>query len=136
MWKRHYLAFLLLAGFGLAVQAQEAPQAAPKAPMAKERCTDGAKHRHEAFCKDNPQRCEELKAKHEQMREQCKQDPAACEKKREEMRAKMKERFEERCKANPERCEAMKKRWEEGSAQNPGERRSAPAAPSTAPKGN
>jgi len=126
MWKRQILACLFLAGFGLAAQAQEAAPATPKSsPNAQQPCKDHPgtggrfKERHEAFCKDNPQRCEEMKAKREQMREQCKQDPAACEKKREEMRTKMKERFEERCKADPQRCEAMKKRWEEHQQQRP-----------------
>jgi len=135
MLRRQTLAFLFLAGFGLAAQAQEAPQAGPKAPAVRERCADGPMgRRHQEFCKDNPQRCEELKAKRDQMREQCKQDPAACEKKREEMRAKMKQRMEERCKADPARCETMKKRFEERQVR--GERRGPPPVAVPNPSSN
>lgn len=135
---RHVLAFLALAGFAFAVQAQEAPQPAPKGPAVQERCADHPKacerfkERREAFCKDNPQRCEELKAKREEMRQKCKQDPAACDKAREEMRAKAREQFEQRCKEDPKRCDAMKKRFVEGRGKRDGDRPStAPVAPAT-----
>jgi len=40
---RHVLAFLALAGFAFAVQAQEAPQPAPKGPAMQERCAANPK---------------------------------------------------------------------------------------------
>ncbi len=140
---RHVLAFLALAGFAFAVQAQEAPQPAPKGPAMQERCAanpkacERLKERHDAFCKDNPQRCEELKAKREEMRQKCKQDPAACDKAREEMRAKAREQFEQRCKEDPKRCDDMKKRFVESRGKRHGDRPApAPVAPASAPAQN
>lgn len=125
MLRRQLFAFCLFASLGLSAQAQEAPANAPKEPQGVGRCTGPAeacqrlRERLDGYCKDNPQRCEEFKAKREAMRQKCSQDPAACEKERKERQAKAKERFEQRCKENPQRCEEMKKHWEERCAQNP-----------------
>jgi len=48
------------------------------------------KARFEQWCKDNPEKCREMKAKAEQRREQCKADPEKC---RAEMQARVRERF-------------------------------------------
>ena len=48
------------------------------------------KARFEQWCKDNPEKCREMKAKAEQRREQCKADPEKC---RAEMQARGRERF-------------------------------------------
>jgi hypothetical protein len=48
------------------------------------------KARFEQWCKDNPEKCREMKAKAEQRREQCKADPEKC---RAEMQARSRERF-------------------------------------------
>jgi hypothetical protein len=36
------------------------------------------KARREEWCKANPQRCEEMKARFEKRREECKSDPGKC----------------------------------------------------------
>ena len=64
------------------------------------------KARSEQWCKDNPEKCREMKAKAEQRREQCKADPEKC-------RAEMQAHREQWCKDNPEKCREMKARMEE-----------------------
>ena len=59
------------------------------------------KSRMQERCKENPQQCEEMKAKMKERHEQCKADPQKC-------RDEMKARREEWCKANPQQCEEMK----------------------------
>ena len=59
------------------------------------------KARYEQWCKDNPEKCREMKAKAEQRREQCKADPEKC-------RAEAQARREQWCKDNPEKCREMK----------------------------
>ena len=48
------------------------------------------KARFEQWCKDNPEKCREMKAKAQQRREQCKADPEKC---RAEAQARGRERF-------------------------------------------
>ena len=67
-------------------------------------------NRMQERCKENPQQCEEMKAKMQARREQCKADPQKC-------RDDRKARFEERCKQNPQRCEEMKARMKERQEQ-------------------
>jgi TolA-binding protein len=67
---------------------------------------DAIKSRAQERCRDNPQQCEEMKAKLQARREQCKADPQKC---REETKA----RREAWCKANPQRCEEVKARIKE-----------------------
>ena len=64
------------------------------------------KARFEQWCKDNPEKCREMKAKAEQRREQCKADPEKC-------RAEAQARREQWCKDNPEKCREMKAKAEE-----------------------
>ena len=59
------------------------------------------KARFEQWCKDNPEKCREMKAKAQQRREQCKADPEKC-------RAEAQARREQWCKDNPEKCREMK----------------------------
>lgn len=66
-------------------------------------------------CKENPQQCEEIKAKMKQRQEQCKANPQQCE----EMKEKIKQRREQ-CRADPEKCRAERKaRREEYCKANP-----------------
>lgn len=76
---------------------------------------DAMKGQFQERCKDNPQQCEEMKAKMKERHERCKADPEKC-------RAERKARREEYCKANPQRCAEMKARFEkrrEECAANP-----------------
>ncbi|MGH8641104.1 MAG: hypothetical protein ACRET6_05305 [Burkholderiales bacterium] len=59
------------------------------------------KARFEEWCKANPGKCEEAKAKAQQRREECKADPEKC-------RAESKARLEQFCRDNPEKCQEMK----------------------------
>ena len=83
------VAFLILA-------TQTVPSlAAEGTPGATARSDSGMapadrKARFEQWCKDNPEKCREMKAKAEQRREQCKADPEKC---RAEMQALSRERF-------------------------------------------
>jgi hypothetical protein len=64
------------------------------------------KARFEQWCKDNPEKCREMKAKAEQRREQCKAEPEKC-------RAEAQARREQWCKDNPEKCREMKAKAEQ-----------------------
>ena len=59
------------------------------------------KARLEQWCKDNPEKCREAKARADQRREQCKADPEKC-------RAEAQARREQWCKDNPEKCREIK----------------------------
>lgn len=139
MLQRHLLAFCLILGLGLNANAQEGPANVPTGSQKAMHCTQDPEAcqrlqgRLEGYCKDNPERCAEFRAKREEMRQKCAQDPAACEKQRQEMRAKARERFEERCKTDPQRCEAMKKRWEEHKGKHPCRDRDMPLPPPAQP---
>ena len=92
----------LLAAFTLitpAALAQGLPGASvdPDA-KAKSAERDAQKGNFAQRCKDNPQQCEEMKAKMKAHREQCKADPQKCA-------AERNARREEWCKANPQRCD-------------------------------
>jgi len=95
------LALTCCAVYAAPVGAQGLPGATVHAEGKAER--DAMKSLMQERCKENPQQCEEMKAKMKARREQCKADPQKC---REEMKAQR----EERCKANPQRCEEMKAR--------------------------
>lgn len=71
-----------------------------------EKCQE-ARARRQAFCKDNPEKCEQMKQKRAERREFCKANPEKCE----EQRARRKERraeFQAKCAAEPDKCEQMK----------------------------
>jgi hypothetical protein len=59
------------------------------------------KARFEEWCKANPEKCEEAKAKVRKRREECKADPEKC-------RAEAKARREQWCRDNPEKCQELK----------------------------
>lgn len=63
----------------------------------------------EKMCTENPEQCEKMKARHEEMQKQCAADPKACEAKKAEMQEKMKERMEERHEQRMESHESMAK---------------------------
>jgi Skp family chaperone for outer membrane proteins len=63
-----------------------------------------AKARRDAFCKNNPTTCEHRREEREEMKAECDKDPAKCEKLKEERKARH-ARMHEACKANPAECE-------------------------------
>jgi hypothetical protein len=96
MKRLSYIAAILL------LSAQAVPAlAAEGLPGATVRSDSGMtpaerKARLEQWCKDNPEKCREMKAR----AEQCKADPAKC-------RAEMQARREQWCKDNPEKCREL-----------------------------
>jgi hypothetical protein len=98
---------LLIAAAVAALAVQAAPALAgegiPGATVRSDSGTASAdrKARYEQWCKDNPEKCREAKAKAEERREQCKADPEKC-------RAEAQARREQWCKDNPEKCREMK----------------------------
>ncbi len=103
---------LLIAAAVVALAMQSVPSlAAEGVPGATVRSDSGKapadrKARFEQWCKDNPEKCREMKAKAQQRREQCKADPEKC-------RAEAQARREQWCKDNPEKCRELKARLEE-----------------------
>jgi len=103
---------LIAAAALLAFATQAAPSfAAEGMPGATVRPDGSAasgdrKARFEQWCKDNPEKCRELKAKAEERRAQCKADPEKC-------RAEMQAQREQWCKANPEKCRELKAKAEQ-----------------------
>lgn len=67
--------------------------------------------RMQAFCQDNPQRCERLK----QMRQRCQENPEQCQQARERVK-----QFREKCAADPQRCEEMRAKMKERGAEGGG----------------
>ena len=108
----------LLSGLGFA-RANEVPHA-PGGPEIAERCKENPercekmKARMQEWCANHADRCEEMKKHREEMRQQCEKDPVACKQKREEMGKKMHQRMEEKCKKNPEKCKEWKERHGHG----------------------
>lgn len=70
------------------------------------------KARHEAFCKENPQTCEERKAAREKRKAECEANPAACRKMKDERKARH-EKMKAACKDNPKECEKRRKEMRE-----------------------
>ena len=100
----------LCAGLSAPSLAQGLPGADVRPGTAAPPARDAMKGRMQERCRDNPQQCEEIKAKRHERREQCRANPGQC---REEKKA----RRDERCKANPQRCEEMKARLRERQEQ-------------------
>jgi hypothetical protein len=102
----------LFAGTALAEpaagQAGAMPDHAARCAENPQKCEE-MKARMQEKCAQNPERCEKMKARMTERKAWCDANPDACKKKREEMKAKRAERHEQ-CKANPEAC---KKKIEE-----------------------
>ena len=74
---------------------------------ASESGSEGERHsRFEQWCRSDPAKCEELRARKAEQREKCKADPEAC-------RAERRARFEQWCKDNQEKCQAIRARREQ-----------------------
>ena len=70
------------------------------------------KARRAEFCKKNPETCKQRKAELEKKKQWCKDNPAECKKMREERHARH-ERMREKCEANKEKCEERKEEFKE-----------------------
>jgi len=70
------------------VAAEGIPGATVRSDRAQ--AADERRARFEQWCKDNPERCREAKAKAQQRREECKANPEKC---RAEVQARVQERF-------------------------------------------
>jgi EF hand domain-containing protein len=88
----------ILATVAALVAAAGASLAADGAPG---KSLDERKARFEQWCKENPEKCREVKANAEQWREMCRADPEKC-------RAELQARREQWCKENPEKCRELK----------------------------
>lgn len=115
-----------------AALADDAPPAGPRAEWCKqnpEKCKE-LRAKREAFCKENPQKCEEMKQKAAQRQEFCKQNPEKCEQQRAAMKQRMAD-LKAKCDADPAKCEEMKQqaraRWKERHGANPPENSAPPA---------
>lgn len=62
--------------------------------------------RFEAWCRSNPAKCDELRARRAERRERCRANPEQC-------RAERQARFEAWCKDNAEKCQRIKARREQ-----------------------
>jgi len=62
--------------------------------------------RFEEWCRSDPAKCEKLRARKAERREQCQADPDPC-------RAERRARFEQRCKGNEEKCKEIRARREQ-----------------------
>lgn len=69
--------------------------------------------RFDESCRSDPAKCEELRARKAERREQCQANPDQC-------RAERRARFEQRCKGNEEKCKEIRARREQCRA-NPEE---------------
>lgn len=67
----------------------------------------GERHaRSEAWCRSEPAKCEELRARRAERQEQCEADPDRC-------RAERRARFEQWCQDNQKKCQAIRARREQ-----------------------
>ncbi len=111
------LALATIAGLLLIIGpalAEDAPPPSEESPRKRERAE---------FCKQNPDRCEEARAKRKAF---CAENPAKCEQQREQMKQRRAE-FKAKCEADPEKCKQMKQQRRErfkkrqGAGNPPGE---------------
>jgi len=86
--------------------------------------------KHEALCKENPEKCEQMKQRRAERAEFCKQNPEKCAEQRERFQQRRAE-MKAKCDADPAKCEQMKQKRRERFMQRHGG-----AAPPDAPGGN
>lgn len=105
---------LLGASLALADDATPGPSPGHMREFCKEnpgKCEE-AKAKHAAFCKENPEKCEQMKQRRAERRAFCKENPEKCA----EQRAQMKQRHAEmkaKCEADPAKCQEMKQQMRE-----------------------
>jgi hypothetical protein len=115
------LALVSITGLWFGVGPARADDLSPPPRPGREFCKENpgkceeARARHAAFCQENPQKCEQARQRRAERRERCKQDPEKCA----EQKAAMKKRREERqarCQADPSQCdEGMQHRYHHGA---------------------
>ena len=115
-------------GAGRALADDTAPPTGPRAEWCKqnpEKCQE-LRAKREAFCKDNPQKCEQMKQRMAERQEFCKQNPEKCAEQRAAMKQHMAD-LKAKCDADPAKCDEMKQaareRWQARHGMN------APASP-------
>jgi hypothetical protein len=108
----------VLFGIGLvagpALGDDKAPPPLPGAAWCKEnpgKCQE-ARAKHEQWCKDNPKQCEQWKQKRAEREQFCKDNPKKCEEQRAEMKKRMHE-VQAECAKDPAKCEQMKQQARE-----------------------
>lgn len=92
----------------LALADDGGPPPLPRKEFCKEnpgKCEEARAKRRE-FCATNPEKCEQMKAKRAERREFCKANPEKCKEQRKQMKAKRAE-MQARCKEDPAMCEKM-----------------------------
>jgi hypothetical protein len=73
---------------------------------------DAARTKREAFCKENPDKCEAWQKKRAEREEFCKQNPQTCEEQR-AARQQRRAELKAKCEADPEKCDEMKQHMRE-----------------------
>jgi len=98
---------LLIAGPALADEAP-APgqQRAEFCKQNPQKCEE-ARAKREAFCKQKPETCAQMKEKRAERRELCQQNPEKCAQQRERMKERRAD-MQAKCAADPAKCEQMK----------------------------
>jgi hypothetical protein len=126
---------LWLAGVALADEAAPPPLPPGGPEFCKQnpaKCEE-MRAKRDAFCKENPDRCAELEQKRAERQEFCKQNPEKCQ----EQRALMQQRraeIQKRCAEDPAKCDQIKQQMRERwKTRHGGSRPSGP--PSDAPSG-
>ncbi len=71
--------------------------------------------RMQAWCEENPQKCEERKARHAERRAWCEQNPQECDARRAE-RKRSRESMRAHCESNLEQCRARREACREDPA--------------------
>ena len=133
------LGFAAIAGLWLGAslaRAEDAPP--PMPPGGPEFCKQNPakceewRAKRDAFCKANPQRCEELKQRRAEREAFCKQNPQKCEQQRAALKARHEE-MQARCSEDPAKCDQikqqMRERWKEHHPGAPAPSESAPSEP-------
>jgi len=119
------------ARLALADDAAPPPTTSPSPGHMREFCKQNpgkceeAKAKHAAFCKENPEKCEQLKQKRAERRAYCKQNPEKCQEQRAQMQQHRAE-MQAKCAADPEKCQEMKQQMRERMQQRHGTGGSAP----------
>jgi hypothetical protein len=110
-----------IAGFLLAaslVFAEDAPPATPPpsgpgSGHMREFCKQNpgkceeARAKHAAFCQENPEKCEQMKQRRAERQAYCEQNPEKCEQQRAQMKQHRAE-MQAKCAADPAKCQEMK----------------------------
>jgi hypothetical protein len=101
---RSFLALTAVAGLWFGAGAIVADDTTPADP--------DRRARREAWCKENPEKCEQWKQKRAEREAFCKQNPETCEQQRAERKQRRAE-LQAKCAADPAKCDEMKQQMRE-----------------------